>query len=204
MPASSLKRPASAMESDREVRWQIAKLLKVKPGSIGSLRKTEDRKIPLIDVIGALTGKGKHESARILKALSQNSPEVMQRTSLWSIPGAREISIADSATMVEIIMLLPGSIPANLRIEASKLLTDYLGEESSLVDEEASGEGGSDSSTSSSLSELRAEFAAALEATKAEFNEALARLTKEIQEAVKDLEEVAREVNTSLNILIAD
>ena len=230
MSVSSLKRHASAMESDREVRWKMAKLLKVKAGSIGNLRKTDDKKISMIDVVSAVAGKGKHDSARILKAICKNFPKVEQKLSRHTFQEAvqQETPIADSTTMIEIIMLLPGSIAADVRIEASKLLVRYLDDDLKLVDEvqklshiqeemvdfkplhalcafgkvvEASSGG-----SSSSLSELRAEFADALEATKAEFEESLAKVKMEVLEAVKEVKEAAREANlkSSLQIVIAD
>ena len=57
MSLSSLKRPASDMESDKELRWDLARLLGVKVSSIGSIRKTVDQKISVIDVTMAVTGK---------------------------------------------------------------------------------------------------------------------------------------------------
>ena len=217
MSSSSLKRPASEMESDKELRWGLARLLGVKVSTIGSLRKTVDQKVSVIDVTAAVTGRGKHGSAEAVRTICQNFPEVGGKIGHLSFPGPgqRETPIADLATMIEIIMLLPGTVAAKVRVEASKLLVRYLGGDLKLVDEvqnlrhiqeeladsmplhslrtfgkavEASGGGGS----SSSLSELRKEFALALEATKAAFEESLAKVRVEVLEAVSEVKEVAR------------
>ena len=49
--------------------------------------------------------------------------------------GQRETPVAKLATMIEIIMLLPGSMAANTRVQASTLLVRYLGADLRLVDE---------------------------------------------------------------------
>ena len=133
----SMKRPAAALEPDWEIRRELAKLLGKDVNSVGHIRTTENWEISVIDVTAAVTGKSNNHSAEAVRALCSRFPEVNDRIVNFRFrgPGQRDTPIANLATMVEIIMLLPGPTAAAVRVEASKLLVRYLGGDLKLVDE---------------------------------------------------------------------
>ena len=134
---SAMKRPASALEPDWEIRRELAQLLGKDVHSVNRIRTTEKCDVSVIDVVMGVTGKTNNESAEAFRRLCEAYPEVGKKVPHFKFPGRgqRETPIANLATMVEIIMLLPGSTAAAVRVEASKLLVRYLGGDLKLVDE---------------------------------------------------------------------
>jgi hypothetical protein len=91
----------------------------------------------VIDVSMAINGKDAHTSARDFQRICEQYPEVARKVNHFKFRGRgqRDTPIASLATMVEIIMLLPGSTAATVRVEAAKLLVRYLGGDLRLVEE---------------------------------------------------------------------
>jgi len=132
-----MKRPADALEPDWEIRRELAKLLGKDVSSINPIRTTENLEISVIDVTMAITGKNARMASDDVRAISNAHPEVSAKIRHFKFPGRgqRETPIANLVTMVEVLMLLPGSTAAAVRVEASKLLVRYLGGDLKLVDE---------------------------------------------------------------------
>ena len=137
MSLSTMKRPAAALEPDWEIRRELAKLLGKDVNSISRIRTTDDWEISVIDVTMAITGKNAQAAAKDVSSMSEKYPEVCQKLIHFRFrgPGQRDTPVAALAVMVEILMLLPGSTAAAVRVEASKLLVRYLGGDLKLVDE---------------------------------------------------------------------
>ena len=134
---AAMKRPADALEPDWEIRRELAKLLGKDVNSVGHIRRTENGELSVIDVTMAVTGKNAQAAAKDVSSLHEKYPEVCQKLTHFKFHGRgqRETPIANLATMVEVLMLLPGSTAAAVRVEASKLLVRYLGGDLKLVDE---------------------------------------------------------------------
>ena len=132
-----MKRPADALEPDWEIRRELAKLLGKDVNSVGHIRRTDNGELSVIDVAMAVTGKNAQHSAKDFSRLCEAYPEVWTKCPHFKFSGRgqRDTPIANLATMVEIIMLLPGPTAAAVRVEASKLLVRYLGGDLKLVDE---------------------------------------------------------------------
>ena len=131
------KRPAAALEPDWEIRRELATLLDKDVNTIQKIRTTENLDISLFDMIMAVTGKNNNDAGEAFRTVCKRHPEVQEKILNFKFPGRgqRDTPVANLATMVEIIMLLPGSTAATVRVEASKLLVRYLGGDLKLVDE---------------------------------------------------------------------
>jgi len=115
----------------------LAQLLEKDVALIGNLRKTDEEKLSVIVIVSAITGLNAVESARALRRIYDERPEVRARCTHHKFPGRgqRNTPVADLATIVEIIFLLPGRTAARVRYEAAKLVVRYLGGDLGLVDE---------------------------------------------------------------------
>ena len=132
----ALKRSAAAME-DCGLRAELAQLLGINVSKIGNIRKTENGQISVIDVVRAITGKGSPQAAKDVRMIQAKFKAVSQNLTLCQFPGERQrrTPVAALVDMVQIILLLPGSMAAAARLEASKLIVRFLGGDIGLVDE---------------------------------------------------------------------
>ena len=125
--------------SDLEVRRHLAELLDTSVGLVCKIRKTDESsaRISVVDVSSAVTGLDAVESARALRRIFEAHPEVRAKCPHLKFKGRgqRDTPVADIATIVEIIFLLPGRSAARVRCEAAKILVRYLGGDLSIVDE---------------------------------------------------------------------
>ena len=110
----SMKRPAAALEPDWEIRRELAKLLGKDVNSIGHIRTTENWDISVIDVAAAITGKTNSAAMQDFQRIGKKYPETITKCDTFRFRGRgqQDTPIANLATMVEIIMLLPGSTAA--------------------------------------------------------------------------------------------
>jgi len=117
----------------------LAQLLDIDVALIGDLRKTNEPhlRISVIDATSVITGLNARESARALRRIFEAHSEVYRELVYYKFPGRRQRNtpVADLATIVEIIFLLPGRTAAHVRYEAAKLVVRYLGGDLGLVDE---------------------------------------------------------------------
>ena len=131
------KRSAAAMEPDTQLRRELAALFGKELNAIHIIRTTDIGEISVIDMTMAVTDKNNNEAAEAFRRLCDRYPEVEKKIRHFKFQGRgqRGTPVANLASMVEIIMLLPGSTAAAARVEASKLLVRYLGGDVKLVDE---------------------------------------------------------------------
>lgn len=126
----------------------------------GKIRKTDDNKISVIDLIVEMTGKDANYSAQILRRICGQYPEVgtkcpnlqypdvsqnkgnidvevNAKCTNFQFPGAgqRPTPVADAETAVHIMMLLPGKRGADFRAEVAKLVLAYLNADPTLADD---------------------------------------------------------------------
>ena len=132
----SMKSAAAAMEPDGEIRSELATLLGKDLSKIGHIRKHDDA-VALLDVAMAVTGKNSNDAGKDLRCVFRRYPELQQNMLKFKFPGRgqRDTPIVKLAKVIEIIMLLPGSTAATLRLEAAKLIVRYLGGDLRLIDE---------------------------------------------------------------------
>jgi len=94
--------------------------------TFGSIRKTEDGKVSVYDLISVVGGKKQPWDA--LKRLTEQYPEVLGKCEDWKFPGARQRNtpVTDKEGALYIISLLPGAVGKTYREEAAKLVLAFL------------------------------------------------------------------------------
>jgi hypothetical protein len=94
--------------------------------NLGSIRKTEDGKISVYDLISVV---GDQKSPReVWNRLTEQFPEVVAKCDNLKFKGAgqRNTPVTDKEGALYIIGLLPGAIGKKYRAEAAKLVLQYL------------------------------------------------------------------------------
>lgn len=88
------------------------------------VRKTDDRKISVIDLIMAETGKGRKYASETLIHLLHKYPELQEGVGYDQFPGQgqRLTPIVNLENAIQIALLLPGKRAAQLRREAAVML----------------------------------------------------------------------------------
>lgn len=91
-----------------------------------NVRKNEKGKYSVFDAIRFVAQKKSEH--KVWKRLSVQYPEVLTNVTTYKFPGAgqRETPVADKATIVEIIALLPGEVGGKTRKAAVELLLQYI------------------------------------------------------------------------------
>lgn len=90
------------------------------------VRRTEDGLFSVLDAIRFVAQK-KNERM-VWKRVSESNPEVVTNVTTVKFPGQRQrlTPVADKATIIEIILLLPGEVGGATRKAASELLLKYI------------------------------------------------------------------------------
>ena len=106
---------------------------------VKQIRKTDEKppRASIYDVISAVTGLNGNHAGKAYRDIIARYPEVHSPGVNFRFRGRgqRDTPVADAKGMVEIIMLLPGQMAAQIRHQAATLLCRYLGGDLSLVDE---------------------------------------------------------------------
>ncbi|MCD8139847.1 MAG: hypothetical protein LUE17_08735 [Planctomycetaceae bacterium] len=102
----------------------------------GQIRKTEDNRVSVIDVIEAMTPHDKRNAANTFANILNRFPEVCTKITHFQFPGRgqRSTPITDAEGMIYIMMLLPGQRAAQFRTEAAKLIVGYLNADIAIAD----------------------------------------------------------------------
>jgi hypothetical protein len=107
--------------------------------NVAQIRKTDETppRISVIDVATLITGKRARNAARDVGFVQERYPEVAQKLSHFVFPGQgqRNTPVTCAKGVIEIVMLLPGRMAAQVRRQASELLVRYLGGDLSLISE---------------------------------------------------------------------
>ena len=87
----------------------------------------ETNKGSLIDVVVAVTGQNRKRAAETISNLSASTPELSERIRHLRINGSGKLTpVADAATMVEIVWILPGAHAKAFRRECAQVLCSVL------------------------------------------------------------------------------
>jgi hypothetical protein len=91
----------------------------------------------VIDIVMNITGQDRHDAAQTIRNLSDKFTDVGNAFSNFQFEGQgqRETPVARLATIVEIIMLLPGRIAALIRKKCAEVFVRYLGGDLTLIGE---------------------------------------------------------------------
>lgn len=94
-------------------------------------------KASVIDVVQLVTKKGKDYASQIVRNVLHNHPETADRIQRFKFPGERQriTPIADAATLIEIIFLLPGVMAQQFRHKCALYICRLLGGDESLIPE---------------------------------------------------------------------
>ena len=91
-----------------------------------------------VDVVQVITGMAKNNAGNYFERMKTTHPEVSTNCRNYRFPGRGQRLtpvMADTRSIVELILALPGRHAARVRRQAAKLLVRYLGGDLSLVDE---------------------------------------------------------------------
>lgn len=91
-----------------------------------NVRKNENEQYSVFDAIRFVAQKKSEH--KVWKRLAEQFPEVLTNVTTYKFPGAgqRETPVADKATIIEIIALLPGDVGGKTRKAAVELLLQYI------------------------------------------------------------------------------
>lgn len=98
----------------------------VELSSKGEIRTTEDNKYSVYDVIRIVCDKQGYK--RVWQELKDKYPEVVRKAYYFQFDGQgqRETPVADLATIIEIIWLLPGNISDKLRAVGAEIVAEIV------------------------------------------------------------------------------
>ena len=123
-----------------DIHTQLAGLLGKRSTDIMHIRMTHEDPpaISVIDVVQVITGMAKNNAGNYFERMKTTHPEVSTNCRNYRFPGRGQRLtpvMADTRSIVELILALPGRHAARVRRQAAKLLVRYLGGDLSLVDE---------------------------------------------------------------------
>lgn len=107
----------------------------IEGGAVRVCQKT--MKASVIDVVQLVTQKTRNYSSEIIRNVLNENPDIREKITNFKFPGARQrmTPVADAATLVEIIFLLPGIIAQQFRRRCAVHICRLLGGDESLIGE---------------------------------------------------------------------
>ena len=129
-----------AASSADDIHTQLAGLLGKRATDIVNIRMTQEDPpgISVIDVVQVITGMTKNNAGNYFERMKTTHLEVPTNCRNYRFPGRGQRAtpvMADTRSIVELILALPGRHAARVRRQAAALLVRYLGGDLSLVDE---------------------------------------------------------------------
>jgi len=129
--------PPPPSSPDSSIGAELAAVLELAEGSLRTIRKTPDGLPSVIDVISTLTGLNARDAARALRVLLERYPHLEHQMLLFKFAGRgrHKSQVSQLATLLEVMMLLPGARAAKVRHQAARLMIRYLGGDLTLIQE---------------------------------------------------------------------
>ena len=121
-----------AASSADDIHTQLAGLLGKRATDIVNIRMTHEDPpaISVIDVVQVITGMAKNNAGNYFERMKTTHPEVSTNCRNYRFPGRGQRAtpvMADTRSIVELILALPGRHADRVRRQAAELLVRYLG-----------------------------------------------------------------------------
>lgn len=101
----------------------------------GSIRKTPDNEVAVIDVIQHLTGKDYRQAVNTFNWLKSRHLELFSFSQTYSFGVGRPSQVMAAQGIIQLLMILPGIKAAKFRQDAARLICRYLSADITLADE---------------------------------------------------------------------
>lgn len=101
----------------------------------GTIRKTPDNEVAVLDVIQALTGRDYEKAKQTYKWIRKNHFELVAFTYTYSFGVGRPSSVMTAEGIMQLIMVMPTPQAGKFRQYAARLICRYLSADITLADE---------------------------------------------------------------------